>query len=735
MSAVRIVQPNEQELVYTCPMHPEISQSAPGSCPKCGMDLEASQMQMDDSGHAESGQDDGMVRRFWLSAILTVPVFFIAMAELKPGVLRTIHLSPDWAVWLQFALATPVVIWGGWPFFVRAVQSVQNRSPNMFTLIGLGVSVTYVYSLVALLRPQAFPASLRNDFGGVPVYFEATAVIVTLVLLGQILESRARRQTGAAMRALLQLAPQTARRVGPDGTDSEVPIADIAVGDRVRVRPGEKVPVDGVVVEGTGVVDESMISGEPIPVEKAPGDKVIGATVNTAGSLIIETEQVGGDTMLARIVQMVSDAQRSRAPIQKLADSVAGLFVPAVIVIAVITFAVWSVRGPDPAWVFGLVNAVAVLIIACPCALGLATPLSIMIASGKGAAYGVLFRNAEAIERLGSVDVLLVDKTGTLTAGAPILSEVIAVGEQSENEVLILAASLEQASEHPLAAAIVAGAASRQADLRHVLKFTSHTGRGVEGVVGGDDVVIGNRTMMGANGVVCDSLNERADTLRREGATVMYVAVNGVLAGLVAVADPIKETTAAAIEELRNDDVEVVMLTGDNQVTAEAVAAKLGVTDVVAGVMPAEKAEVVRRYQEAGKVVAMAGDGVNDSPALALADVGIAMGTGTDIAMESAGVTLVKGDLRGIVVARKLSRSTMGNIRQNLFWAFAYNAVGVVVATGIFYPVSGLVLSPMLAAAAMSFSSISVVLNALRLNRFRPAVAVRAGPENILQSP
>ncbi len=714
---VNLKSPDDQ---YTCPMHPEIVQTGPGSCPRCGMDLEPLNVQAETT---EKPSDGGLLRRFVVATVLTVPVFILAMGDLGGAAFMPGWLSPRRVVLLQFLLATPVVLWGGWPFYVRAWQSLKTGSLNMFTLIGLGVSVTYVYSLVAAFWPGGFPDSLRTGDGVVAVYFEATAVIVTLVLLGQLLEMRARNETGAAMRSLLELAPQTARRLAADGSELEVPVAEIRVGDRVRVRPGEKVPVDGVVVEGSGVVDEAMISGEPIPVAKGPGDPVIGATVNTAGSFVIETEKVGADTMLSRIVQMVSDAQRSRAPIQKLADSVAGYFVPAVMAISALTFLAWFFWGPAPAAVFGLVNAVAVLIIACPCALGLATPLSIMVASGKGAAHGVLFRDAEAIETLGKVGVLLVDKTGTLTAGVPELTKVVAVGEQTADEVLVLAASLEQASEHPLAAAVISGAEARGLSATKVGQFTSHTGQGVTGIVVGHDVAVGNRSLMQTMGVATAALDLESDALRRDGETVMYVAVNGALAGLVAVADPVKPTTASAINRLQDDGVKVVMLTGDNQLTAEAVAGRLGVSEVVAGVLPDEKAAVVRRYQAGGTVVAMAGDGVNDSPALALADVGIAMGTGTDIAMESAGVTLVRGDLRGIVTARQLSRATMANIRQNLFWAFAYNVVGVVVATGAFYPVTGLVLSPMLAAAAMSFSSISVVLNALRLNRFKPSAA------------
>ncbi len=700
---------------YTCPMHPEVIQDEPGSCPKCGMNLEPVQASLDDGPDPEFLD---MKRRFIVSTILTIPVFVLTMADLGSGRLLPASVSDQFLVMVQLVLTTPVVLWGAWPFFVRGWQSVVQRSPNMFTLIALGVGVTYVYSVVAALFPGLFPPALRNEDGLVAVYFEAAAVIVSLVLLGQVLELRARSQTGAAIRGLLELAPQTARRIEADGTEHDVAIEEVGVGDRIRVRPGEKVPVDGILVEGSGVIDESMITGEPIPVEKGVGDKVVGATVNGAGSFIIETEKIGGDTLLARIVQLVSEAQRSRAPIQKLADTVAGYFVPAVVAISALTFAGWFFWGPEPGFAYGLVNAVAVLIIACPCALGLATPMSIMVASGKGATHGVLFKNAEAIEAMRDVDVLLVDKTGTLTVGAPVLSHIETVADGDAGHVLRLVASLEQASEHPLAAAIVKAAQERGLELHQVSEFTSHTGKGVEGDVAGEEVLIGNTTLLGEFGIDAAALTARADELRNEGATVMFVAIGGALAGLVAVADPIKATTAAAVGALQQEGVAVVMLTGDNQVTAEAVAGRLGVDEVVAGVLPDQKADVVRRYQDQGRVVAMAGDGINDSPALAQAQVGIAMGTGTDVAMESATVTLVKGDLRGIIVARQLSHATMNNIKQNLFWAFAYNVLGIVLATGALYPVTGLLLSPMIAAAAMSFSSVSVIANSLRLNRF-----------------
>ncbi|MFT5315477.1 MAG: Cu+-exporting ATPase, partial [Candidatus Krumholzibacteriia bacterium] len=659
-----------------------------------------------------------MKRRLIVSAVLTLPLLVVTMSDVLGLGFLTTSLSDDNSLIMQFLLATPVVLWGGWPFFVRGWQSVVTKTPNMFTLIGLGVAVTYVYSVVVSLFPDLIPRDLWAESDVVPVYFEAAAVIVALVLAGQVMELRARHQTGAAIRALLNLAPQTARRLDAEGQETDVAVADIGVGDLIRVRPGERIPVDGVVVEGNGVVDESMITGEPIPVEKIEGDKVVGATINSTGSFVVSTEKIGADTVLARIVKLVSEAQRTRAPIQKMVDSVAGYFVPAVITIAILTFAAWYVWGPEPGFSYGLVNAVAVLIIACPCALGLATPMSIMVATGKGAAYGVLFKNAEAIEALRDVDVLLVDKTGTLTNGAPVLSEIVVIGDQNAERMLTLVASLEHVSEHPLANAVVAAAADRGLQLLPTADFVSHTGKGVAAQVDGRSVVIGNAAMMTQITVDVSPLATQTDDLRNEGATVMYVAIDQDLAGFIAVSDPVKETSAAAVAELRAEGVTIVMLTGDNVVTAQSVAKKLGVSEVVAGVLPDGKAEVVKKYQDQGHTVAMAGDGVNDAPALAQAQIGIAMGTGTDVAMESASVTLVKGDLRGIIVARKLSRATMANIKQNLFWAFAYNALGVVLATGILYPVFGLLLSPMIAAAAMSFSSVSVIANSLRLNRF-----------------
>ena len=699
---------------YTCPMHPEIVRDGPGVCPKCGMALEPRNVSVGEE--EENREYAGMKRRFLFGAILSVPLVVIAMREILPGGRWLERFATAGTLgWLELILATPVVLWGGWPFFVRGVQSVINKSLNMFTLIGLGVSVAYLYSLVAVLFPDIFPAAMRSAEGTVSGYFEAAAVIVTLVLLGQVMELGARGRTGAAIRALLGLSPKTARRIGDDGTESDIPLEHVKKGDRLRVRPGEKVPVDGVVLEGTSSVDESMISGEPIPVQKRAGDKVVGATVNANGSLIIEAEKVGADTLLAQIVRMVAEAQRSRAPIQKLADLVSGYFVPAVIAVAVIAFAVWFLFGPDPRLASALVAAVSVLIIACPCALGLATPMSIMVASGRGATMGVLFKNAEAIETMRKIDTLVVDKTGTLTVGKPKLTGVVPAAGGGETELLKIAAGLEKGSEHPLAAAIVEGALARNITLADATEFDSHTGMGVSGKVDGRAVLLGNRKLLADFGVDADPLAATAREMRAEGQTVMFVAADGKLAGLLAVSDPIKESTPEAIRQLHGEKIRIIMLTGDNKTTAQAVAKKLDIDEVVAEVLPDEKAAVVKKFQDEGRMVAMAGDGINDAPALAQAHVGIAMGTGTDVAMESAGVTLVKGDLTGIVRARKISRATMRNIKQNLFWAFAYNAVGVPVAAGVLYPVFGILLSPMIAAAAMSFSSVSVILNALRL--------------------
>ncbi len=699
---------------YTCPMHPEIVRDKPGSCPKCGMALEPRTVAMGEDD--ENPEYEDMRKRFIFGAILTLPLVFIAMRDMLPGGQLLEQLASDKTLgWLELILSTPVVLWAGWPFYVRAVQSVINRSLNMFTLIGLGVSVAYVYSLVAVLLPHIFPSSMRGPDGSVGVYFEAAAVIVTLILLGQVMELRARSQTGAAIKALLGLAPKTARKISSDGTEKDIPLEDVQAGDLLIIKPGEKIPVDGEVMDGTSAVDESMISGEPLPVRKQTGDKVIGATINTTGSLTMRAEKVGSDTLLAQIVQMVADAQRSRAPIQKLADLVAGYFVPVVIIIALLAFAIWFAVGPDPRLAYALIAAVSVLIIACPCALGLATPMSIMVSTGKGATMGVLFKNAEAIETLRKIDTLVIDKTGTLTLGKPELTGLIPAAAMNEKKLLVLAASLENSSEHPLAAAIVGGARKRKTTLAKVENFDSITGKGVRGTVDGTEVLLGNLRLMKDFNISIEELAQTAEEMRKEGQTVMFVAADNRLAGILAVSDPIKENTPQAIRELHNEGLRVVMLTGDNRATAEAVAAKLDIDEVVAEVLPDEKAAAVKRFQQAGEKTAMAGDGINDAPALAQADVGIAMGTGTDVAMESAGVTLVKGDLMGIVRARKLSRATMANIKQNLFFAFVYNGLGVPVAAGVLYPFFGIMLSPIIAATAMSLSSLSVVGNALRL--------------------
>ncbi|MCB9475635.1 MAG: heavy metal translocating P-type ATPase [Deltaproteobacteria bacterium] len=699
---------------WTCPMHPEIVRDEPGNCPICGMALEPMTITVDDEDNPELRD---MTRRFLIATALSIPLIAVAMLDMLPSHPISSAISARVRAWIELALATPVCLWAAWPFFVRAVQSVKNLSPNMFTLIGLGVSVSYVYSLVATLAPGIFPDSFRSHGGEVAVYFEAAAVIVTLILLGQVLELRARSQTGQAIKKLLGLAPKIARRIRDDGVEEDIPLDQVQVGHRLRVRPGEKVPVDGVVLEGAGNVDESMVTGEPIPVAKEPGANVIGATMNGTGALIIRAEKVGAETLLSRIVAMVAEAQRSRAPIQKLVDIVAAYFVPTVILTAVATFIVWAAFGPEPAITYALINAVAVLIIACPCALGLATPMSIMVATGKGASIGVLFKNAEAIEVMRQVDTLVVDKTGTLTEGQPALVGVEASEGFDEAELLRLAGSLERGSEHPLAQAIVTGVEERGVKTVSVEAFESVTGKGVRGHVEGIPTALGNSAMMAETGVDLDPMRERAEAMRVEGRTVMFVAAGGRLAGLVAVADPIKDSTAEAIAALHDEGIRIVMLTGDSETTAKAVASQLGIDDVVAGVLPDQKAEKVKSLQADGRIVAMAGDGINDAPALAQAQVGIAMGTGTDVAMESAGVTLVKGDLRGIVRARKLSRMTMSNIRQNLFFAFAYNTAGIPIAAGVLYPAFGILLSPMLAAAAMSLSSISVIGNALRLRR------------------
>jgi len=698
-------------VIYTCPMHPQIRQPQPGSCPICGMALEP-------IGAAEetgpSPEMIDMTRRFWIGAALAAPTVILEMGGHFPGLNFHNYISPQISIWLQFLLATPVVLWAGWPFFARGWASVRNRSLNMFSLIALGVGAAYLYSLAATFAPGLFPVSLRQD-GVIPVYYEAAAVITVLVLLGQVLELRAREQTGSAIRVLLNLAPKTARRIRDDGNDEEVPLEQVHLGDRLRVRPGNSVPVDGVVVEGRSAVDESMVTGESMPVEKEPGAKVIGGTINGTGSLVMRAEKIGSDTMLARIVHMVAEAQRSRAPIQRLADVVSAWFVPAVIVVAVVAFIAWMIWGPPPAFAYALVAAVSVVIIACPCALGLATPMSIMVGVGKGATAGVLIKNAEALERFEKIDTLVVDKTGTLTEGKPRVISLIPAEGFDEATVLSLGASLERASEHPLAAAIVTSAKQRGLAMQDVIDFASITGKGVTGRIGSRHVAVGNAKLLYDFGIAATDLETRADELRHEGATAMFVAVDSKPAGIIAVADPIKVTTPAALARLREDGVRIVMLTGDNRTTAQAVAAELGIADIEAEVLPEQKNAIVRRLRSEGHAVAMAGDGVNDAPALAEADVGVAMGTGTDVAMESAGVTLVKGDLAGIARARSLSRATMRNIRQNLVLAFVYNVLGIPLAAGVLYPAFGLLLSPIVAAAAMSFSSVSVIGNSLRL--------------------
>ncbi len=707
--------PHPPAATYTCPMHPEVRQQGPGACPKCGMALEPETV----TATEENPELADMTRRFWVSVALAAPVFVMAMGS---------EVAPDFAArfvsaralqWIELALASPVVLWGGWPFFERGWQSLVNRHFNMFTLIALGVGIAWIYSVVATLAPAIFPFTLRMADGTIAVYFEAAAVITALVLLGQVLELRARSRTSAAIKMLLGLAPKTARIVRADGREEDIPLEQVQPGDKLRVRPGEKVPVDGVVVEGSSAVDESMVTGESIPVEKHRGDRIIGATVNGTGGLLMQAERVGADTLLAQIVRMVSEAQRSRAPIQRLVDVVSGYFVPAVVAIALVTFAVWNIWGPEPRLAHAIINAVAVLIIACPCALGLATPMSIMVGTGRGATAGVLIKNAEALEIMEKVDTLVCDKTGTLTVGKPRLTRVIAVNGFREDDILRLGASLERASEHPLAAAIVGGAEEKKLALLAVADFQSVTGKGVRGKVDGKAVAIGNRKLLESLNINPGALDEQAASLRAEGQTVMFVMIEHKPAGIIVVADPIKESTPEAIRQLHEEGLRVVMLTGDNRVTAEAVARKLGIDRVIAEVLPEQKVEVVKQLQAEGRVVAMAGDGINDAPALAQAQVGIAMGTGADVAMESAGVTLVKGDLRGIVRARRLSRATMRNIRQNLFFAFIYNALGVPIAAGVLYPFFGLLLSPIIAAAAMSFSSVSVVTNALRLSRVK----------------
>jgi Cu+-exporting ATPase len=705
-----------QRTEWTCPMHPEVVQDTPGDCPKCGMALESRTVVMAEEDNPELLD---MKRRFWIALALSIPVLVSAMGMHIPGRPLEQLLSANQWGWIELAFSTPVVFWAGWPFFQRFWTSLVHRSLNMFTLIGLGVGVAYLYSVVAKLFPNIFPVSFRSHTGEVAVYFEAAAMITTLVLLGQVLEIKARSRTGAAIKMLLGLAPNTARRIREDGGEEDIPLSEVQPDSILRVRPGEKVPVDGTVLEGTSSIDESMITGESIPVGKAPGDKVIGATINGSGSLVMRAERVGADTLLARIVRMVAEAQRSRAPIQKLADLVAGWFVPVVVSASGVTFCIWALVGPEPRMAYAIVNAVAVLIIACPCALGLATPVSIMVATGKGASFGVLFKDAEAIEVLRQVDTLVVDKTGTLTEGKPKLITVDPVPGVEVVFLLQLAGSLERGSEHPLAASIVKGAEERGVKLAAARSFEYLTGRGVTGDVEGHKVALGSSRLLEELGIAAGSIEARAEALRKEGQTVIFVAINGKAAGLLGVADPIKATTPDAIRELHREGLRIVMLTGDNRTTAEAVARTRGIDEVVPEVLPEQKADAVRKLKEGGRIVAMAGDGINDAPALALAQVGIAMGTGTDVAMESAGVTLVKGDLRGIVRARRLSRATLRNIKQNLFFAFIYNTLGVPVAAGILYPWFGILLSPIIAAAAMSFSSVSVITNALRLKNER----------------
>ena len=704
----------DSSAVYTCPMHPEIRQIGPGSCPKCGMALEPLIAENEDLAELNY-----MKNRFLIAAIFTVPLFIISMGDLLPGKPISRMISPEFKIWTELVLATPVCLWAAWPFFVRGIDSIKRKSLNMFTLIGLGVSVAYIYSLIATLFPHIFPPSFREMGGHVAVYYEAAGVIVTLILLGQVLELKARNQTGEAIKKLLGLAAKSARKILDDGTEMDIPLDQVEVGDKLRIRPGEKVPVDGVVFEGKSSVDESMITGEPIPVTKGDGDKVVGATINGTGSLVMIAEKVGGETLLSRIIHMVAEAQRSKAPIQKLADTVAGIFVPVVIGISIVTFIVWAIWGPAPAFSFAIINAVSVLIIACPCALGLATPMSIMVATGRGALQGILFRDAESIEILRKIDTLVVDKTGTLTLGKPKLVTIKPEGDLSEVEFLSYVASLEQGSEHPLAQAIVDGAKEKGVNLNEIKNFESVTGKGVKGQIKGKDIALGNKALMSDLSINFENSLELAETFRSEGQTVMFVAIEGKFAGLIGVADPIKESTPFAIRKLHEEGIKIIMLTGDSKTTAEAVAKKLGIDDVIAEVLPQDKVDVVTRFQNEGRMVAMAGDGINDAPALAKAHVGIAMGTGTDVAMESAGVTLVKGDLSGIAKARKISRATMSNIKQNLFFAFFYNAAGVPIAAGILYPAFGILLSPMIAAAAMSFSSVSVIGNALRLKKIK----------------
>jgi Cu+-exporting ATPase len=704
--------PNITGAIYTCPMHPEIRRAAPGSCPICGMALEPLTITADAPPNRELAD---MTRRLWIGLALALPVLALEMGGDIPWLGLHRAISPAIVTWLEFVLSTPVVLWAGWPFFQRAWTSVVNRSLNMFSLIAFGTGSAYLYSVIATLAPSIFPAGFRSMNGTVAVYFEAAAVITVLVLLGQVLELRAREQTGGAIRALLNLAPKTARRITAGGKDEEIPLDAVAIGDRLRVRPGDGVPVDGVVVDGSSAVDESMVTGESMPTAKVPGDKLIGGTVNTTGSFVMRAEKIGADTMLARIVAMVSEAQRSRAPVQRMADRVAGYFVPAVLLVAVIAFGVWAIWGPAPALAYALIAAVSVVIIACPCALGLATPMSIGVAVGKGAGAGVLIKSAQALERMEKVNVLVIDKTGTLTEGRPKVTAIVVTGDHSEVGILRIAASLERLSEHPLASAIVAAARERGATLSEATGFASLTGKGVTGTVDGHTVALGNAKLMDELGINDASLFAKADALRAAGATALLLAIDGEAAAVLAIADPIKASTPAALQQLRADGLRIVMLTGDNRTTAQAVANQLGIDDVEADVLPEDKHRIVETLKAKGHIVAMAGDGVNDAPALAAADVGIAMGTGTEVAIQSAGITLVKGNLVGIARARSLSRMTMRNIRENLLFAFAYNVIGIPIAAGVLYPAFGLLLSPMIAALAMSFSSVSVIANALRL--------------------
>jgi Cu+-exporting ATPase len=702
--------------IYTCPMHPQIRHAGPGNCPICGMTLEPVTVTAEVAPNRELVD---MTRRFWVGLVLTLPVFVLEMGSHIPILGLHDLVPPRISSWIEFALSTPVVLWAGWPFFERAWASVVHRSLNMFSLIALGTGAAYLYSLFAIFAPGLFPAGFREMGGTVSVYFEAAAVITVLVLLGQVLELRAREQTGGAIRALLKLAPKTARRVRAAGEDEEVALERVHVGDRLRVRPGDGVPVDGVVLEGKSAVDESMVTGEPMPAAKQAGDKLIGGTVNGTGSLVMRADKVGADTMLARIVTMVAEAQRSRAPIQRLADTVSGYFVPAVLGMAIATFVAWSVWGPAPALSYALIAAVSVLIIACPCALGLATPMSIGVGVGKGAGAGVLIKSAEALERMEKVDTLVVDKTGTLTEGKPKVTAIVPAAGLSESEILSLAASLERSSEHPLAAAIVAAAQDRGASIQEPTDFASVTGKGVTGQIGGQSVALGNARLMTDLGIVLGDLEHKSDALRGDGATALFLALDGRPGGVIAIADPIKPTTQAALDSLRNDGMRIVMLTGDNKTTAKAVARKLGIKEVEADILPPDKNRIVKKLTADGRIVAMAGDGVNDAPALAEAAVGIAMGTGTEVAIQSAGITLVKGDLAGIARAMVLSRATMRNIRQNLAFAFVYNAIGIPIAAGVLYPTFGLLLSPIVAALAMSLSSVSVIVNALRLRALK----------------